>query len=127
MPGSPEKIFELFRSGVSELEPILKSIMTAETHAQIKSIAAIERSSFHFAPELWVRTLYEFAGSYHHEVINRDHVVQALVPLYRGRLYSFLVENAESSADAMETQAENLCQEFERRKPYLVERWTEKH
>lgn len=126
IPPSPEKIFDLFRSGVSELEPILASILALDTHAQIKAIALSDRARFHFAPELWVTTLYEFAASYHHAVLNRDHLVQALVPLYRGRLYSFLLENVNTSAEAMEAQSEILCQEFERRKPYLVERWTAK-
>lgn len=127
IPPSTEKIFELFRSGVSELEPILASILRKDTHAQIKAIALSDRAKFHFAPELWVTTLYEFAASYHHTVLNRDHLVQALVPLYRGRLCSFLLENANSSAEAMEAQTEILCQEFERQKPYLVERWTAKN
>jgi glucosylglycerate synthase len=127
IPPSSDKIFDLFRSGVNELEPILASILTKDTHAQIKAIALSDRAKFHFAPELWVTTLYEFAASYHHAVLNRDHLVQALVPLYRGRLYSFLLENANSSADAMEAQSEILCQEFERRKPYLIERWTAKN
>jgi hypothetical protein len=59
-------------------------------------------------------------------VLNRDHLVQALVPLYRGRLYSFLQEHANSSPDEMEARSEILCQEFERQKPYLLERWTAK-
>jgi glucosylglycerate synthase len=125
-PGSQEKIFELFRSGVSELEPILASILDQDTHAQIKAIALSDRTKFHFAAELWVKTVYEFAASYHHSVLNRDHLVQALVPLYRGRLYSFLLEHANSSTEAMEMQSEMLCQEFERQKPYLVQRWTAK-
>jgi len=124
IPPSQEKIFELFRSGVSELEPILGSILSQDTHAQIKAIARSDRSQFHFLTELWVKTLYEFAASYHHAVLNRDHLVQALVPLYRGRLCSILLERADSSADAMETQSEAVCKEFERQKPYLVERWT---
>jgi glucosylglycerate synthase len=127
IPPSSDKIFDLFRSGVNELAPILASILAKDTHAQIKAIALSDRARFHFAPELWVTTVYEFAASYHHAVLNRDHLVQALVPLYRGRLYSFLLENANSSADAMEAQSEMLCQEFERRKPYLVERWTAKN
>jgi glucosylglycerate synthase len=126
IPPSPEKIFELFRTGVTELEPILASILAADTHAQIKAIALSDRTKFHFAAELWVKTLYEFAASYHHTVLNRDHLVQALVPLYRGKLYSFLLEHADSSGEEMEAQSESLCQEFERQKPYLVERWTAK-
>lgn len=123
IPPSQEKIFELFRSGVSELEPILASILVPDTRAQIKAIASTDRSKFHFPLDLWVKTVYEFAASYHHAVLNRNHLVQALVPLYRGQLYSFLLEHTDSSAAAMETQSEALCQEFERQKPYLVERW----
>jgi len=123
IPPSQEKIFELFRSGVSELEPILASILAQDTHAQIKAVALSDRSKFHFPLALWVRTVYEFAASYHHTVLNRDHLVQALVPLYRGQLCSFLLEHANASAEAMEAQSELLCREFERQKPYLVERW----
>jgi len=126
IPPSQEKIFELFRSGVNELEPILSSILSQDTHARIKAIALSDRSTFHFPAELWVQTVYEFAASYHHAVLNRDHLVQALVPLYRGQLCSFLLEHANASAETMEEQLELLCQEFERQKPYLVERWTAK-
>src|SRR6266436_3038346 len=127
IPPSQDKMFDLFRSGVNELEPILASILAPDTHAQIKAIALSDRTKFRFASELWVKTLYEFAASYHRAVLNRDHLVQALVPLYRGRVYSFLLEHANSSAEAMEAQSEILCQEFERQKAYLVERWTAKN
>jgi hypothetical protein len=56
-------------------------------------------------------------------VINRDHLVQALVPLYRGKIYSFLLEHSDSSPPDMEADCENLCVEFERQKPYLMEKW----
>ena len=126
IPPSQEKMFDLFRSGVTELEPILAKILARETHAQVKAIALTDRGKFRFGTELWVKTLYEFAASYHHAVLNRDHLVQALVPLYRGRVYSYLLENANSSAETMEAQSESLCHEFERQKPYLLERWTAK-
>jgi len=126
IPANPEKIFELFRTGVTELEPILNSILAPQTHLQIKDIAALDAEKFRFGNELWVRTLYEFAASYHHAVINRDHIVQALVPLYRGMLYSFLLQHASSSGEEMEASAEILCVEFEQQKAYLLERWKQK-
>jgi len=125
-PLSSEKTFELFRSGVKELDKILASIVTPETHAQIKEIAALEPRRFRFGPALWVRILYEFASSYHRGVMNRDHVIQALVPLYRGQLYSYFLEHANSSAEEIEADSEALCLEFENQKPYLVERWKAK-
>jgi hypothetical protein len=116
-------MFELFQTGVNELGPILESILTPETLASIQGIATLDQRSFRFGAELWVTMLYEFAASYHHSVINRDHLVQALVPLYRGKIYSFLAEYADASATEMEAASETLCLEFERQKPYLTEKW----
>ena len=118
-----ERIFELFRSGVSELSPILKSILAADTEAEIQRVAALDERNFSFDHALWTRTLFDFAAAYHHSVLNRDHVVQALVPLYRGRIYSFLLQHQDSSVDEIEADSEKLCLEFERQKPYLVEKW----
>src|SRR4029077_13493633 len=116
----------LFRSGVKGLNTVLPSILTEETYSQTKEIAALEPEKFHFSSGLWVRTLYEFAAAYHRTVIARDHILQALVPLYRGHLYSFLLEHGESSSDEIEADSETLCLEFERQKPYLIERWKAK-
>ncbi len=120
------RIFEMFRTGVTELEPILSSILDPETHAEIKSIASGEEGKFRLRSDLWVRTVYDFAASYHHAVINRDHLVQALAPLYRGMTFSFLVEHSDSSPAEMEAVSERLCVEFERQKPYLREKWKAK-
>jgi hypothetical protein len=120
------RIFEMFRNGVAELGPILGSILDPETHAEINSIVACEENTFRFRSDLWVRTVYDFAASYHHAVINRDHLVQALIPLYRGMIFSFLMEHSHSSAAEIESANEKLCVEFERQKPYLTEKWQAK-
>lgn len=120
------RIFEMFRTGVSDLEPILSSILDPETHAEIKNMVALEEGKFRFRSDLWVRTLYDFAAAYHHAVINRDHLVQALAPLYRGMTHSFLVEHADSSPSEIEAANEMLCSEFELQKSYLRERWKAK-
>jgi hypothetical protein len=120
------RIFEMFRSGVTELEPILSSILDPETHSEIKNIVSLEEGKFRFRSDLWVRTVYDFAASYHHAVINRNHLIQALAPLYRGMTHSFLAEQADSSPAEMEAANEMLCAEFELQKPYLRERWKAK-
>jgi hypothetical protein len=117
------RMFEMFQTGVKELGPLLRSILSPETLASIQGIATLDQQSFRFSPQLWVTMLYEFAASYHRSVINRDHLVQALVPLYRGKIYSFLTEFSEATSTDMEAVSENLCMEFERQKPYLTEKW----
>lgn len=117
------RMFEMFCSGVKQLEPILQSILRPETLGNVQAISALDQRAFRFSMDLWVKLLYDFASAYHHSVINRDHLVQALVPLYRGKIYSFLVEHADSSPTEMENDCENLCLEFERQKSYLTEQW----
>jgi hypothetical protein len=56
-------------------------------------------------------------------VINRDHIIQALVPLYRGRTLAFIAEHENASAEQIEKSVEGECVEFERLKPYLLEVW----
>jgi glucosylglycerate synthase len=121
-----KRIFDLFLSGAAELSDVLKSILTPETHAELQRIATDDDRKFRFKDEIWARTVCEFAASYHRAAIDRDHLIQALVPLYRGRIYSFLLEHHDSSPEEIEAHSENLCLEFERQKPYLVERWKAK-
>jgi hypothetical protein len=118
-----KKLREMFCRGVSDLKSVFASILSPETLAQLQLVANCSEEEFHYPEELWVKTVYEFAASYHKAVISRDHIVQALAPLYRGRIFSFLTENRNASAEAMETGMERLCSEFERLKPYLLQMW----
>ena len=117
---------QMFVTGVAELEPLFKSILTDTTLLQLQRIAALELDTFRYPANLWARTAFEFAASYQRAVISRDHIVQALVPLYRGRALSFLLENRDATADDMEKDVESLCGEFERSKPHLLELWADR-
>jgi len=118
-----KRLREMFSTGVAELESIFQSILSPATLAELQSIARTEDVPFRYSAELWVKTIYEFAAAYHKSVISRDHIIQALAPLFRGRALTFLAENINGSADDVENNIENLCLEFERTKPYLLEIW----
>jgi len=118
-----KQLKEMFSAGVIELESVLKSILTSETLSELQQLSKAEEDEFRFHAELWVKSVYEFAASYHKAVMSRDHIVQALVPLYRGRMFTFLVENRTASAAEVGNNIESLCLEFERLKPYLLELW----
>ncbi len=118
-----KQLRQMFSQGVGELSSILGSILQEATMAELIRLAEMEEATFRFGPELWVKTVYEFAASYYKSVINRDHLLQALVPLYRGRMFTFLTENRSASSEEVASNIENLCLEFERLKPYLIELW----
>jgi hypothetical protein len=118
-----KRLREMFSTGVVELESVFQSILSPSTLAELQRIARLEDVHFRYSTELWVRTVYEFAAAYHKSVISRDHIIQALAPLFRGRVFTFLVENHNGSCDDVEDNIEGLCLEFERMKPYLLEIW----
>ncbi len=117
---------DMFAHGVAELEPLFRSILSSTTLSELQSIAALDLDRFRYPDDMWAKTVFEFAASYHRSVINRDHIVQALVPLYRGRTLTFLLEHRNGSGEDIEKSVEAVCAEFERLKPYLLEVWTEK-
>lgn len=118
-----KRLYEMFVTGVAELQPIFRSILSPATLDELQRIAAGTAGEFKYSCGLWAKTAYEFAASYHKSVINRDHIIQALVPLYRGRILSFICENENSSSEQIEGSVEAQCLEFERHKPYLLQVW----
>jgi len=118
-----KRLYDMFTFGVKELDPVFLSILTTSTHDELRTLAESPEERFAYSAELWARTVYEFAIAYHKAVIGRDHIVQAMVPLFRGRAYTFLSDNREASAEEMERNIEGLCQAFEREKPRLLEMW----
>lgn len=121
-----KRLREMFANGVSELESVFQSILSPSTLAELKRIVGLGEEQFRYPAELWVRTVYEFAAAYQKSVINRDHIIQALAPLFRGRVFTFVVENRNESARDVANNIEGLCIEFERLKPYLLEMWKSK-
>jgi glucosylglycerate synthase len=121
-----KRLREMFATGVAQLEPVFRSILSESTLSELQRIATLEVSEFNYPADLWAKTVFEFAASYHKSVISRDHIVQALVPLYRGRTLTFLLENRDGSGEDIERNLESLCGDFERLKPYLLEVWADR-
>jgi glucosylglycerate synthase len=118
-----KRLREMFSTGVAELDSVFQSILSPSTLAELQRIARLGEEEFHYSAELWVRTVYEFAAAYQKSVLSRDHVIQALAPLFRGRVLTFVIENRNASVDGVENNIEGLCLEFERLKPYLLQIW----
>jgi len=118
-----KRMLNTFLKGVAELASILEAALSPQTLQQIQAIAKLDGEGFSFPDDLWVKTVYEFAGAFHRSVINRDHLLQALTPLYLGRINSFLSENHRSSTTVAGQRIKNLRSQFETLKPYLGERW----
>jgi len=114
-----------FRLGVKDLMEIWQKALQQESARWLESIGHMSEEAFFFPQDLWVQIIYDFAIAYRNGSVHRDHLIKSMIPLYLGRVASFVRENGESSAREVEEKIEHLCVVFEEMKPYLIERWTE--
>jgi glycosyltransferase involved in cell wall biosynthesis len=118
-----ERMLRTFRTGVRELAPIWELILSRQTWSEIRSLDGQDRPQFLYPPDLWVKTVYDFALAWHRNRINREHILQALTPLYLARTASFVLETSTAHSDEVENNLETLCLKYESAKPYLLEHW----
>lgn len=82
-------------------------------------------STFHFPDDLWARVVYDLVVAARDPQPSLESIVAALVPIYFGRVASFIIENRNVTTDQAEERVERQAREFELLKPYLVDRWRE--
>ena len=82
-------------------------------------------AAFHFSDDLWARVVYDLVVAARDPKPSLETLVAALVPIYFGRVGSFIIENRHVTTDQAEERVERQAREFELLKPYLVDRWNE--
>ncbi|MBM4388466.1 MAG: glycosyl transferase family 2 [Deltaproteobacteria bacterium] len=116
-----EAMYGKFLLGVNELIPLWSLILSQDITDFLSESKKLPLQAFDFPDETWVRIIYLFAAAYHKKTMNRDNLLKSLTPLYLGKIASFVQETLESSSQAVEKRLENLCDEFAKNKPFLVE------
>jgi glucosylglycerate synthase len=92
---------------------------TSATTAELADALA----AFHFPDDLWARLIYDLVVKARSDTAAIEQSVAALVPVYFGRVGSFVIENRHVTTDQAEERVERQAREFELLKPYLLERW----
>jgi hypothetical protein len=80
-------------------------------------------AAFHFPDDLWARLIYDLVVAAARADDPVERLVAALVPVYFGRVGSFVIENRHLTTEQAEERVERQAREFELLKPYLLERW----
>jgi glycosyltransferase involved in cell wall biosynthesis len=118
-----QRMIENFQLGVKDLMEIWRKALSPDLVRWLESMGRLSTAAFSFPDDLWCHVIYEFAIAYHKATVHREHLVKSMIPLYLGKVASFVKENQESSAPEVEGKIEALCRGFEGMKPYLIERW----
>jgi glycosyltransferase involved in cell wall biosynthesis len=118
-----ERMIEKFKLGVKELTELWKIFVPNKIMGFLYKAVKLSREDFHLPDELWVDIIYNFAIASHKKLMNREHLLKSLTPLYIGKIASFVIESWDSSAAEVEEKIEKLCITFENKKSFLLKNW----
>ncbi len=118
-----DRMIDKFRLGVKELMDIWREFLPEGIIDFLNKTEGLSKEEFHIPDEIWVEIIYNFAIAAHKKLINKEHLLKSLTPLYIGRTASFVLETWQSDAEEVEEKIENLCIAFENKKGLLIEKW----
>jgi hypothetical protein len=116
-------MIDRFNLGVVDLIDIWREFLPAEVASLLVEARSMPAARFHIPDEAWVEIVFAFALAAHRRIINKEHLLKSLTPLYIGRTASFVIETRESGAEEVENKIEGLSRLFEEKKNHLIENW----
>lgn len=122
-PVDVSRIVETFRLGYRNLQDVWSAVLPPATLLELKRLTALAPADFRLPDELWARMVYDFALAHRLRIMNRDHLLKAMTPLYLAWVASYTLEVGTAAPAAVEYRLDRLGAAFESQKPYLVSRW----
>jgi glycosyltransferase involved in cell wall biosynthesis len=117
------RMLAAFSQGCRDLRPVYEQVIPAAILNELTECASLPPEEFVLREEAWANVIYEFALAYHRRIINREHLLKSLTPLYLGWVASFARQTEPENAAQVEDRIERLCLVYEQLKPPLLSRW----
>lgn len=122
-PIDVQPMIDSFRLGFQNLREIWREVLPPATLMELKKLASQSDAAFRLPDAVWACTVYDFALAHHLRIMDRNHLLQAMTPLYLGWLASYALQVREANTLEVEQQVEALCRTFETQKSYFIARW----
>ncbi len=117
------RLVESFQLANRDLQEIWGLVLPPSTLVELRKLSRQPVEQFRISDDLWVRIVYDFALGHRLRIINRDHLLKSMTPLYLAWVASFAQALASSRESTLEQRLERLAVAYESGRPYLVSRW----
>jgi hypothetical protein len=121
-----QNLLDRFHRGFEEYHNLWEEILAPDVYQKLFEIKGMREREFSFPTDLWARVLFDMAVGYRYDSMDKDLMMESLIPLYFGRTLSFVKKTRKMSIKQAEEAIEDDCMTFEMTKPYLVQRWMER-
>jgi len=122
-----KKLMQSFIGGFDKFGKIWQKIIPMPEYLELQKIKSIqENEQFYYSSTLWARILFSFAVAYKNNEVDRDELLEALIPFYHSRVLTFVNRTKTLETRESEEYLENINRIFESEKYFLLQRWNER-
>ncbi len=118
-----EGLYQRFLQGVAQFQTVWKKVLAPEVFAKLMEVTELVREHLDFPTQLWAHILFDYAIAYQRFKGDKKMLLDSLIPLYFGRVCSFVQRTDRMSIQEAEEYIDGQCLVFEEARPYLDERW----
>ena len=123
---SEADLHRVFLQGFSQYQTLWESLLDSNTFSKLTEIKNLPVAHFSLPSELWARIVFRYTVAHRNQVIDRQTLLESLLPLFHGKSLSFVKKTERMSVQQAEEYIENECMIFEEMKSYLVADWQER-
>lgn len=118
------RLFENFARGLDTYRELLTQVLSSAEIHKLDEIRSMGIQHFNFPSHTWATILFDMAVAYRDASKDlRLSILEALLPLYYGKVASYVRKTERMSTQQAEEVVENECMVFEENKTYLLNRW----
>lgn len=118
------RLHERFLQGFDKYYPMWEQVFDQTVCHKLQEIRDLGLQHFSFPSQTWAMILFDAAVAYHRkDEAERVSILDSLLPLYLGKVLTFVKKTERMSIQQAEEYVENECTIFEESKPYLVKTW----
>jgi hypothetical protein len=119
------RLHEMFVEGFDKYYGLWEQIYGPMVAPKLQEIRSIGLQHFSFPTQTWLTILFDSAVAYRRmPPQERLNLLDALLPLYLGKVLSYVRKTERMSLQQAEEYIENECMIFEENKPYITKVWT---
>ncbi len=122
---NPERLHEKFIEDFDKYFMLWEHVYGPITARKLQEIRSIGFQHFSFPTQTWMTILFDSAVAYRAMSLSeKKDLVDGLLPLYVGKVLSYIKKTWRMSLQQAEEYIENECMTFEENKPYIIKMWT---
>jgi glucosylglycerate synthase len=118
-----QALLEEFEAGFETYPEVWNAIFPRSVVSKLYETRDSAQLRLDFPTSLWAKVLFDMSVSFRDQVIERNLMLDSLLPIYCGKIFSFIEKARRMSVKQTEEFIESECLIFEELRPYLNKHW----